>query len=94
MNMGKDSNLSIIGRFGLAPLFLGGFLFSWACFSALTGRMPINYGFWLGATMSGAITVSGAGILFYAWLLDVLDHRKRFRTTSGTNEDERFSTPT
>ncbi len=70
MKIGKDSNLSVLGRFGIAPVTGGGGVTALLIFWAKTGRVVVNGDYWLGLTMSATITLIGIGIFLYSWWLD------------------------
>ena len=70
MGIRKDSHLSILGRFGIPPLLLGGAVTAWFAYSATANKLHLDADFWFGFALSVAITAIGVGVLLYSWWLD------------------------
>ena len=90
MKIRKDSNLSVLGRFGIAPFLGGGSVTALAIYWAKAGLVTVNGNFWLGLTMSATIMLIGPGIFLYSWWLDREENRRNNPgLTAGTNEENR-----
>ncbi len=89
MKIRKDSNLSVLGRFGIAPLLGGGGVTGLAVYWAKAGHVVVNGDFWLGLTMSATIALIGPIIFLYSWLLDRKENRRSSTASAASSHEPR-----